>query len=123
MNSFFLKFQGIIPRIFYPIFENLRDRSSKCSVGYVEIMLDLVIDTDSALATNNGPNLRLLFKVFANLFRKQLPCIQNRKLYDTFVQCAEGNEEGEAKLANGRINWPEVNGFFIKASNTLNDSL
>lgn len=87
-------------------------------------MLDLVIDTDSALATNNGPNMRLLFKVFADLFQKQLPFIpKNGKLYNAFVQCVAGNRLGEARLANGHINWPEVNGFFIKASNTLNDSL
>lgn len=124
LNSIFsLKFLGIILRIFYPIFENLKKQSELCSVGYVEIMLNLVADTDSALATNNAIEMRLLFKVFADLFQKQLPFVRNRKLYDVFVQCVEGNKVGEASLSNGRINWCEVNGFFVKASNTLNDSL
>lgn len=80
-------------------------------------------DTDFALATNNGINLRLLFKVFADLFQKQLPCVQNRRLYRAFVQCAEGNKQEEARLSNGRINWCKVNEFFTKASNDFNNLL
>lgn len=120
---YFFEFVGIIPRIFGPIFENLKKQSGKCSVGYVQIMLNLMIDTDSALATNNGSNLRLLFKTFAGLFEMQLPFIHNKRLHDTFVQCVEGNKQGEARQSNGSINLCEVNQFFTKASNSLNDSL
>lgn len=92
-------------------------------MGYVEIMLNLMTDTDSALTTNNAINLRLLFKVFANLSQMQLPFIHNEKLHEAFVLCVEGNKQEEARLSNGRINWCAVNEFFVKASNTLNDSL
>lgn len=86
-------------------------------------MLTLMTDTDSALTTNNAINLRFLFKVFANLSQMQLQFICDRKLHEAFVLCVKGNREEEARLSNGRINWCAVNEFFVKASNTLNDSL
>lgn len=85
-------------------------------------MLNLMSDTDSALTTNNGNNLRLLFKIFADLFEKQLPFIRNKKLHESFVQAIEGNKQEEARTTES-INYREVNEFFTKASNSLNDSL
>lgn len=116
--TFLFEFIGIIPQIFGPLFETLKEQSSKCSVRYVEIMLTLMTDTDSALTTNNAINLRFLFKVFANLSQMQLQFIRDKKLHDAFVLCVERNREEEARLSNGRIDWCAVNEFFVKASNT-----
>lgn len=119
----FLEFKGIIPRIFGPLFVNLKNRSSKCSIGYVEIMLNIMNDTDAALTTNNAINLRLLFKVFASLSQMQLQFIRDKPLHEALVLCVQGNREEEARLSNGCIDWVAVNKFFVKASNALNDCL
>lgn len=80
-------------------------------------------DTDSALATNNPINLRFLFKTYADLSEKELPYIQDRKLYEAYVQCVTANRQEQARLSNGRINYCAVNVFFVNAANGLNDSL
>lgn len=89
------------------------------------MMMNLAPDTDSALITNNGSNLRLLFKVNRYLSQVQLPFIHNKRLHEAFVQAIEGNKQQEARLLNNndRINLSEVNEYFIKAANGLNDSL
>lgn len=88
-------------------------------------MINLAPDTDSALITNNGRNLRLLYKVNRYLSQMQLPFIHNKRLHEAFVQAIEGNRQQEALLLNNndRINYREVNKYFIIASNALNDSL
>lgn len=122
---YFLKFSEIIPRIWNPIFDKLIRRSKKCAVGYAQIMRILTSETDLSLKTNNGNSLRILFKVFGNLFQKQLPFISNKRLHKNFVQAVEGNRQEEARLAkhNNRIDWCAVNKFFVKAANGLNDIL
>lgn len=98
-------------------------QSNKCCVGYIQIMRNLMNDTDAALATNNPTNLRFLFKTYADLSEKELPCIEDKKLYQAYVACVKANRQEQARLSNGRINYCAVNTFFVNAANGLNDSL
>lgn len=114
--------EGIIPRIFGPIFECLKQNEDRCGFGFIQIMLNLMSDTDLALKMKNPDTMGLLFKTFANLFQMQLPFIRDQKLYDAFVQAVEGNKQQEAALASSGWNTAGINAFFAKASNLLNDN-
>lgn len=89
------------------------------------MMWNLAPETDLASITNNGNSLRLLFKVNRYLSQVQLPFIHNERLHEAFVQAIQANRQQEALLSNNchRINYPEVNKYFILATNGLNDSL
>lgn len=88
-------------------------------------MENLGEESDSALRTNNGTKLRLLFKVYAYLFQEQLPFVHKRRLHDVFVQAVAGNRQEEARLANNndRINYGAANRYFAISANALNDAL
>lgn len=122
-NILLLKFVGIIPRIFDPMYDILIKQSVPCGVGYVQMMKDLSIDTDTALVTGNAINLRFLFKVFADLTEKDLPFIRDRRLYAAYVECLKANRQEQARLSNGCIDYCAVNEFFKNAANALNDIL
>lgn len=89
------------------------------------MMETLAPESDSALITNNGSNLRLLFKVFEYLYQMQLPFIHNKRLHAAFVQAVKGCKQEAERLLNDndRINLCEVNEYFVKVGNALNDSL
>lgn len=120
---FFYRFTDIIPRIWKPILEKLKNCVDKCALGFIQIMVDLLIDADSALKSNNIGVLRLLFKVYAYLFELQLPNIHDKQIHNDYVQAVAGCEKQIAALSNGCMNLTEINGFFTNASNTLNDSV
>lgn len=118
-----MKFSGIIQCVWGPLFVKLKQRLDRCAIGYIEIMLNVVYDTDYGLITNNASYLRLVFKVFANLYQMQLPIIHDKRLRKTFVETIGEIKPGEERLSNGSVNYRLLNKFFTKISNDLNDSL
>lgn len=85
-------------------------------------MLNLLCEADSAILCGDIINLRLLFEVYANCCEQLLPFIQDENLYEVFCQTIEANQQQQAELSNGCLNLNSIDGFFVQASNGLNDS-
>lgn len=114
-------FVGIVPRILRPIFEKLKECSHKYAV--VDVLLFVMYDSDTALATKNSSYLLLVFKVSVYLYQMQLPFIENKQIYAIFVEIIETSEQIKEHLSNGHIDLCEINDFYIKFCNALNDNL
>lgn len=86
-------------------------------------MLNLTPETDAALIANDSNYLLLIFKIYGNLYRMQLPFIHNRKIYANFVESIQGSGPDAERLSEGSIDWFGMNQFFKKIANDLSDSL
>lgn len=106
-----------------PIFEELKSYVQPDGIGYIDIQLHLQTDTNESLETHNRRLLQLLYKVFGDLFEKQIPYIQNKRLRAIYAQAVEGNKQQEEELKRGHFNLDSINLFFTIASNNLNDFL
>lgn len=119
-------FTGIIPQIFGPLFKCLKKNIDKCGRGFVQIMLNLLTDSDNIFKCNDTMSLRLLLKIFGNLYQSQLPHIHDKKIHDVFAETVEKIDEQEAGITSGCMNlnqMNQINALFVKVSNILNDRL
>lgn len=117
-----LTFVGIILEIFGPLYDVQEQQSSKCSAGYVQIMRNLLIDTDTALITKDSSYLLLTLKVYRNFFKALLPLIHG-KLYRMYFKSLQLGKPELESLENGYIDWCGINKQFSINANDLNDAL
>lgn len=89
------------------------------------MMSDLSYETDAALRTNDSSALRLLFKVFVEIYEHLLPCAKDKPTREGLIQAKNGNRAEEIRMINthGYINLTAINEFFVKASNGVNNGV
>lgn len=124
ITIFSSNFLGIIQWVWRPIFEKLKLYVDSCGIGYIDIQEDFLIDTDESIDTRNARLMQLLYKVYRDLFEKQVPYIHNRELRAKYVQAVEANRQLEKALSKEpTMNLHLVSKFFKTAANSFNDFL
>lgn len=123
MPTLLLTFLGSIQCAWTPIFKNLENHVNKCALGYVQVMLILLDDIDSALKCNNATSLEIIFTTYQSLIEALTPFIEDKNISDAFCQNLEKSKQSQTELSNGCLNLSTMNEFFIFASNNLNDSM
>lgn len=116
-------FEGSIPKIWGPLFEELIKLPPACARGFVKLMLKLLEDDDTSLKRNDLTSFALLFKIYRYIFEQLLPFIHHKRTHDVIAQIVDENTKYVAQSPDGSIDLKKVNEFFIKWSNDLNDSL
>lgn len=121
--SFYFKciYLGIVPRIWNPIFEVMKQRVERCAIGYIEVIENAMYDTDAAMIANNSSYLLLAFKVYALCYQMLLPIIHDPKIHQNLVESLEGGKPLLESLSNGYIDWCQINQIIYKSANDLNN--
>lgn len=116
-------FEGSIPRIWGPMFVDLKVLVPKCAGGYVQILINLLSDDDKSLKRNDLVSFGLLFKIYRDIFEQLLPFVHHKRTYDVIHEIIEENKDYLGQRPDGTIDLNAVNKFFIRWSNDLNDAI
>lgn len=72
-------------------------------------MVDLLSETDSALKSNDSSYMRVIYKVYGDLFRAVLPYIRDKHVHDIIAKTVQENQQQQAEVKNGCVNATSVN--------------
>lgn len=117
------KFVGIIIRQWSPLFQKLKTRVEPCGVSFIDIENNILTDVDDALRTKNKRLLQMVFKIFAEICEKTLPCIRSQKLHSMYIQAVQTNRQYEQMLANGPLDMNEINQYFTQSCQGFDEYL
>lgn len=116
-----MDFTGIIQRQWTPLLEKQKSFVDPCAVGYTDMLISFMAITDEALANNDLRTYQTLSQIHIDLFKKQIPYIQNEELRAIWSLASEGNRQNVELLKLGKMDLQSINLFLAAAVNGFND--
>lgn len=80
-------------------------------------------EVDSAIEKKNSDTLRLLYKVYAELFQRLLPHIRDKKIHAVIVKTIKRCKQQRRASVNGCIHLTSINRMSMQLSKAWNNGL